>query len=337
MVEDGGPSPVGRQTEEIAVAIYKQAFRFGSGSVGQAAEVLGLSVEEHDAGLRELIRLGLVTAGRDDPDVVTVVPPEIAIVRVLERDRETLTRYRDTIAATSESLERIVERFLPLGPGPRLDLEFEVIEDLARVAEMLDMMTDLGRDEMLSMHPGPLPPEHLLREGLARDRRLGERGLSLRALYVKQLTTTPYVATYLRELISFGYEIRTTTTLPIRMIICDARRALIPLDPTHGQAGAIAIDGEVMVRSLVRVFEHCWQDSSPLAGSLNEQPANQLTEQEHTVLRLLAVGMKDEQIGRAIGVSVRTVSRTVSDLMRRLGVQSRFQAGVRAAQAGWVE
>ncbi|MFJ6153335.1 helix-turn-helix transcriptional regulator [Micromonospora profundi] len=269
--------------------------------------------------------------------MATVVSPEIAIVRVLERDRATLTRYRDTIAATSESLERIVDRFLPLGPGPRLDLEFEVIEDLARVAETLDMMTDLGREEMLSMHPGPLPQEHLLREGLARDRRLGERGLSLRALYVKQLTTTPFVATYLRELITVGYEIRTTTTLPIRMIICDTRRALIPLDPTHGQAGAIAIDGEVMVRSLVCVFEHCWQDSKPLTGGTNDQPANQLTDQEHTVLRLLSVGMKDEQIARAIGVSVRTVSRTVSDLMRRLGVQSRFQAGVRAAQAGWVD
>jgi DNA-binding NarL/FixJ family response regulator len=91
----------------------------------------------------------------------------------------------------------------------------------------------------------------------------------------------------------------------------------------------------MLVGILVKVFEHCWQISTRLDADATSPGG--LSEQELTTLRLLAAGMKDEQIARSIGVSVRTVSRTVSDLMRHLDAQSRFQAGLRASQAGWIE
>jgi DNA-binding CsgD family transcriptional regulator len=327
--------PSGRRAEEIAIGLYKQVYRHGSASVDEAAKVLNLSDEELSAGEMELLRLGLLSMDGSDPPNLVVVPPEGAIVQILERDRQTLARYRDAMADTIGALEEIVEHFLPLGPGPRQDLELEVIAELPRVASVLDMMTNLARDELLSMHPGPMPSEQVLRDGRARDRLLIERGLRIRTIYAKHVTNTAYVRAYLDDLVSFGYQVRTAPTLPMRMIICDGQRALIPLDLTNGRAGAIAIDGEMLVRSLVKVFEHCWQSSSRLEESA--ESASGLTEQELTTLRMLAVGMKDEQIARSIGVSVRTVSRTVSDLMRRLDAQSRFQAGVRAFQAGWVE
>ena len=45
---------------------------------------------------------------------------------------------------------------------------------------------------------------------------------------------------------------------------------------------------------------------------------------------------KDEQIARALGMSVRTVRRRVADLMDELGADSRFQAGVEAVRRGWI-
>jgi DNA-binding NarL/FixJ family response regulator len=50
----------------------------------------------------------------------------------------------------------------------------------------------------------------------------------------------------------------------------------------------------------------------------------------------LAGGAKDEQIARALGMSVRTVRRRVADLMDELGADSRFQAGVEAVRRGWI-
>ncbi|NHC16072.1 LuxR family transcriptional regulator, partial [Motilibacter sp. E257] len=50
------------------------------------------------------------------------------------------------------------------------------------------------------------------------------------------------------------------------------------------------------------------------------------------ILGFLARGVKDEVASRELGISIRTYRRHVSDLLRELGVTSRFQAGAAAAQ-----
>ena len=54
------------------------------------------------------------------------------------------------------------------------------------------------------------------------------------------------------------------------------------------------------------------------------------------LLGQLAGGAKDEQIARALGLSVRTVRRRVAELLDELGADSRFQAGVEAVRRGWI-
>ncbi|WP_234373185.1 LuxR C-terminal-related transcriptional regulator [Streptomyces sp. H-KF8] len=51
---------------------------------------------------------------------------------------------------------------------------------------------------------------------------------------------------------------------------------------------------------------------------------------------MLGDGLTDEGISRKMGVSIRTVRRTMADLMRRLNAQSRFQAGTEAVRRGWI-
>ena len=50
-----------------------------------------------------------------------------------------------------------------------------------------------------------------------------------------------------------------------------------------------------------------------------------------------AAGTKDDAIGRALGVSPRTVSRLVSEVHEALGSSGRFQAGVIAARLGLLD
>ncbi len=54
------------------------------------------------------------------------------------------------------------------------------------------------------------------------------------------------------------------------------------------------------------------------------------------LLQQLAAGAKDEQIARALGISLRTVRRRVADMLIELGVDNRFQAGVEAVRRGWL-
>ena len=54
------------------------------------------------------------------------------------------------------------------------------------------------------------------------------------------------------------------------------------------------------------------------------------------LLDQLAGGAKDEQIARALGLSLRTVRRRVAEILDELGADSRFQAGVEAVRRGWI-
>ncbi|WP_409462525.1 BTAD domain-containing putative transcriptional regulator [Amycolatopsis sp. GA6-003] len=54
------------------------------------------------------------------------------------------------------------------------------------------------------------------------------------------------------------------------------------------------------------------------------------------ILRQLLSGATDLTASRRLGLSPRTFSRRVSELLDYLGVESRFQAGVEASKRGWV-
>ena len=61
-----------------------------------------------------------------------------------------------------------------------------------------------------------------------------------------------------------------------------------------------------------------------------------LTDRETDVLRLLAVGKANKEIARGLGVGEQTVKSHVSNILAKLGVQSRTQAALHAARLGLV-
>ena len=87
------------------------------------------------------------------------------------------------------------------------------------------------------------------------------------------------------------------------------------------------------------------RDDRDVRGAVGEGPAvpvldgqryNEGTGGQRLLLRQLAGGAKDEQIARALGLSVRTVRRRVAELLDELGADSRFQAGAEAVRRGWL-
>lgn len=92
-----------------------------------------------------------------------------------------------------------------------------------------------------------------------------------------------------------------------------------------------------------------WEGTSPQLGSAailrrcKEAPdgeetaaATTITPGEKALLGLLDTGLTDEAAARQLGVSVRTVRRQMAALMGKLGASSRFQAGHKAAERGWL-
>lgn len=88
----------------------------------------------------------------------------------------------------------------------------------------------------------------------------------------------------------------------------------------------IVIRNPTLVRSFSAWFDAIWAVSPAFeAGAVRGD--------EH-LLRLLALGAKDESIARTLGLSLRTVRRRVAGLMDQYGVSTRFQLGVALERDG---
>ena len=61
-----------------------------------------------------------------------------------------------------------------------------------------------------------------------------------------------------------------------------------------------------------------------------------LSERETDVLRLMAHGSANKQIGRSLGIAEKTVKTHVSSILGKLGLQSRTQAALYAGRIGVV-
>jgi len=74
-----------------------------------------------------------------------------------------------------------------------------------------------------------------------------------------------------------------------------------------------------------------------LKDDLTRQGAlRQLTHRQQQILRLLAAGQTNREIGAQLGISAKTVEKHYSGLMEKLGVASRVELAVHAVHNGWL-
>jgi len=120
------------------------------------------------------------------------------------------------------------------------------------------------------------------------------------------------------------------------MLIFDRKVAVLPINPAHTRRGAICTREPGIIASLVAIYEHAWSMAVPLGTALPADDATALMPLDKELLRLLATGLTDEAAGARLGISARTVRRQMASLMERLNARSRFEAGLKAAQRGWL-
>lgn len=71
-----------------------------------------------------------------------------------------------------------------------------------------------------------------------------------------------------------------------------------------------------------------------LRAPKQQEQVEPLTDREQEVLRLVAQGRANKEIGRQLGISERTVRTHVSNILGKLGLASRTQAALYAVQQG---
>ncbi|MBO0870476.1 MAG: helix-turn-helix transcriptional regulator, partial [Micromonosporaceae bacterium] len=138
--------------------------------------------------------------------------------------------------------------------------------------------------------------------------------------------------------IRHGERARVASSLPMKMAISDESLALIPVS-TSGQnraEDAYLVHPSSLLAALCELFEALWERAVPLNQSTSADGHATLTDRDRDLLGLLAAGCTDESIARTFGWSVRTVHRHVHRIMRLMGAQTRFQAGLQAGRRGWL-
>ncbi|MFG2132179.1 LuxR family transcriptional regulator [Streptomyces sp. NPDC048751] len=126
--------------------------------------------------------------------------------------------------------------------------------------------------------------------------------------------------------------IRIARVPPLQAMIVDGSSALVMADSAVGRRASLIRVPEVL-NTLATLFESVWVRAVP-AGERTVFGDHYRAELARQILGALQAGVTDEVAARELTVSVRTYRRHVAEIMTLLGANSRFQAGVRAAELG---
>lgn len=126
--------------------------------------------------------------------------------------------------------------------------------------------------------------------------------------------------------------IRVARVPPLQALLVDGTTALVVAESATGVRASVIREPKV-VFTLGSLYESVWRNAVPAGERIvfGDRDRAALAQQ---ILGALRAGVTDEVAARELTVSVRTYRRHVAEIMAMLGAQSRFQAGVRAAELG---
>jgi sugar-specific transcriptional regulator TrmB len=312
-------------------------------SVADLAAHSGLPASDVRAVLSRLARNDLVRDDGGRPRLYTANDPAIVLGPRIHRLEADLERERHLLASSQE--------LYAAGRSAHARNLLEIIPSKIDIIDRFLQSEATVRNEVLVFDRPPyiLPPGDPRQQ--ASENGLLARGVSVRAVYDKGCLDDPAAFAYMAACSQAGEQIRLASNVPIKVVIFDGSKAILPLGPDSGSDCAVIVRTSTVLTALTDLFERVWAGAAPFllpGGSPPPGPAapswrvngpagacaSQDGSTRDHLPALLAAGLGDAAIGRLLGVSERTVGRRVRALMDDLGALSRFQAGVEAVRRG---
>jgi DNA-binding CsgD family transcriptional regulator len=264
------------------------------------------------------------------------VRPEVGLETLLRRHEEQLAARQQELANVRTQIAEMVAEHLDLD-ARRTSEPTRRLSGLDAIQAELEILAQEMTTECLAILPGGAQSPASIDHARSLDAAALARGINMMTLLQDSARHDPATHAHARWLTDLGAQVRTATVLPLRMLIFDRQVAVIPIDASNTKLGAVCTTESAIVGSMLAIFEQAWNSAIPFgAAPLADDPETGLTRLDRELLRLLSAGMTDEAAGSRLGISARSVRRQMAALMERLNASSRFEAGLRAAQRGWL-
>ncbi|MER5780342.1 LuxR C-terminal-related transcriptional regulator [Streptomyces mobaraensis] len=302
-----------------------------------AARILGMTERELRSAIAVLHERGLLLKPQDGR-LPRLVSPEAMLGRLIELQRSWHEQAAAALGPMLSALDALGESAARTAAG---DSQACTVHGQEQITKVLQDAAYRAREEIVSLHPGAPLPADVLEDSRLRNQRVLDRGVRMRSVYLKSMVRVPHGQAHVRAMQKAGAEVRLAVVLPFRLIVVDRSLAFTSLRDREGEAVALRLRGPELGDLLHQIFEFCWLSAEPVGRAGSGLPSRAegppgMSERELAIVRMLFEGRKDESIARALGVSVRTLRRLMTDVMRKLGAETRFQAGAQAVRLGLV-
>lgn len=323
--------------DPVSVQVYLAMHANPGADAIQLAQQLGLQIPEVIDALDELSDLTLLRPGLTHSDRLRPVSIERALHTLLRQQSVQLTAQAEALQLLQSAMDELLATRSTRSDVLR-EVDVDALSGEEAIQTRIEALLVQAQESVCSMLPGGPIRKETLDAARQFDQETVERGVHVQALYQSAVRADRRTMDYLNWLTDLGTEIRTAPVLPMRIILIDDAIAVVG----HAQK---ALPFEVFVIREIGVlapiyefFNLSWAAAEPLVvtnpGAAQDSPHP--STQELALLQLLASGSTDEASAKKLGVSVRTVRRIMADLMDRLGATSRFEAGHKATQRGWL-
>ncbi|NUO41317.1 MAG: helix-turn-helix transcriptional regulator [Streptomyces sp.] len=312
--------------------LYRAILRRPDLAVADAAKELGVTEDVVREELEELTRLSLLTPAWRRDNRLRVVAPKAALDSLLAHQQAEIVERQRALAESQAAADALLTQYAELHPEePEHEAERFLGVEAVR-AKITELTADV-RTEIISFHPGGPQPAAQFEASEPITTGLLDRGVTVKGVYQDSIRNDQVSVEHARWLTERSGELRTVPALPMRMIILDRQKALVPIDPDDSSLGAVLLREPGAVAAFCALFDAVWDTATPF-GEPARRSLDDPGSQPRELLRLLAQGYTDEAAARRLGISLRSERRLISELMEKLDAQSRFQLGQRAVEHG---
>lgn len=280
--------------------------------------------------LDTLVSKGLLRrlAGPDHEYVVA--PPEHALEVLIAERTNALQLVR---ARSAELAERVRKVTQDVDPTELI----EIVSGEGSARQLFLQVMRSAKEELAVFDAPPYATEPS--EGMKeQSARMSTGSLRLRTVFDSSLLEDPVHVRRILAGVEAGEEAR-VAPVPLKLALIDREWGMLPLLHADGRTpeAVVIVRRSVLLDSMRALFESVWQQAVEVRPQGAEELELQGTDEAELrqLAHLLGTGMTDIAIAHHLGLSERTIRRRIKDLMDELRVDSRFAAGVRAAERGW--